>query len=64
MKIIIVMNNGKFFELITNEEKAKSFKVDVGIYNWLKLSDYTIEECGLIFIRKENICYYQIKGAC
>lgn len=61
MKILIAMNNGKIFDIVSNEELVKSFKVDTGIYNWLKLIDYTTEECGEIYIRKENICYYKIE---
>lgn len=61
MKIIIAMNNGEFFDLTSNEDKIKTFKIDTGIYYWLKLSDYTTEKCSDIYIWKENICYYQIK---
>ena len=60
MKILISMNNGKYFEFETTEENYKSFKVDTSIYNWLKLNDYGYKLYTEVYIRKENISYYGI----
>ena len=61
MTVIISMNNGDYFEFETTEENYKTFKVDVSIYNWLKLNDYGYKANTEIFIRKENISYYDIE---
>ena len=60
MTVIISMNNGDCFMFEITEEKYKEFKVDVSIYNWLKLNDYGFKEYREIYIRKENISYYGI----
>ena len=60
MTVIISMNNGDYFEFEITEEKYKSFKIDVSIYNWLKLNDYGFKEYREVFVRKENISYYGI----
>ena len=60
MEILISMNNGDYFQFEITEENYKSFKTDVGIYNWLKLNDYGYETNIEIFIRKEYISYYGI----
>ena len=60
MKILIAMNNRDFFKFEITEENYKSFKVDVTIYNWIKLNDYGYKANTEVFIRKENISYYGI----
>ena len=60
MTVIISMNNGDYFEFETTEENYKTFKVDVSIYNWLKLNDYGYKANTEVYIRKENISYYGI----
>ena len=60
MKILIAMNNRDFFKFEITEENYKSFKTDTSIYNWLKLNDYGFEANAEVFIRKENISYYNI----
>ena len=60
MTIIISMNNGDCFMFEITEENYKEFKVDVSIYNWLKLNDYGYKANTEVFIRKENISYYGI----
>ena len=40
MKILISMNNGDNFKFEITEENYKSFKIDVSIYDWIKLNDY------------------------
>ena len=60
MKILIAMNNGDNFKFEITEENYKSFKIDVTIYNWLKLNDYGYKANTEIYIRKENISYYGI----
>ena len=44
MTILISMNNGECFMFEITEENYKSFKVDVSIYNWVKLNDYGFKE--------------------
>ena len=61
MKILISMNNGDNFKFEITEENYKSFKIDVSIYNWLKLNDYGYKANTEVFIRKENISYYGIE---
>lgn len=58
MKILISMNNGNCFKFEITEENFKSFKIDSGIYNWLKLNDYGYKANEEVYIRKENISYY------
>ena len=60
MKIFISMNDGDCFEFEITEENYKSFKVDVSIYNWIKLNDYGYKANTEVYIRKENISYYVI----
>ena len=60
MKIIISMNNGDCFKFEITEENYKSFKIDVSIYNWIKLNDYGYNANTEVYIRKENISYYGI----
>ena len=60
MTVIISMNNGDCFMFEITEENYKKFKVDVSIYNWLKLNDYGFKEYREVFVRKENISYYGI----
>ena len=60
MTIIISMNNEDCFMFEITEENYKTFKVDVSIYNWLKLNDYGFKEYTEVYIRKENISYYGI----
>ena len=60
MTIMISMNSGDNFEFEITEENYKRFKIDVSIYNWLKLNDYGYEVNTEIFIRKEYISYYGI----
>ena len=60
MKIIISMNNGDNFKFEITEENYKSFKIDVSIYDWIKLNDYGYKVNTEVFIRKENISYYGI----
>ena len=60
MTVIISMNNGDCFMFEITEENYKKFKVDVSIYNWLKLNDYGFKEYTEVYIRKENISYYGI----
>ena len=59
-KILIAMNNRDFFKFEITEENYKSFKVDVTIYNWIKLNDYGYKANTEVYIRKENITYYGI----
>ena len=60
MTILISMNNGDCFMFEITEENYKKFKVDVSIYNWLKLNDYGFKEYREAYIRKDNISYYGI----
>ena len=60
MKILIAMNNRDFFKFEITEENYKSFKIDVSIYDWLKLNDYGYKVNTEVYIRKENISYYGI----
>ena len=60
MKILIAMNNRDFFKFEITEENYKSFKIDLSIYDWIKLNDYGYEANTEIFIRKEYISYYGI----
>ena len=60
MNMLIAMSNGDYFQFETTEENYKKFKIDVSIYNWLKLNDYGYETNTEIYIRKENISYYGI----
>ena len=60
MKIFISMNGGDCFEFEITEEKYKSFKIDVCIYDWIKLNDYGYKLNTEVNIRKENISYYGI----
>ena len=60
MKILIAMNNRDFFKFEITEENYKSFKIDVSIYNWIKLNDYGYKVNAEVYIRKENISYYGI----
>ena len=60
MKILIAMNNRDFFKFEITEENYKSFKIDVSIYDWIKLNDYGYKVNTEVFIRKENISYYGI----
>ena len=60
MKILIAMNNRDFFKFEITEEKYKSFKIDVSIYDWIKLNDYGYKVNTEVYIRKENISYYGI----
>ena len=59
-KILIAMNNRDFFKFEITEENYKSFKIDVSIYDWIKLNDYGYKANTEVFIRKENISYYGI----
>ena len=59
-KILIAMNNRDFFKFEITEENYKSFKIDVSIYNWIKLNDYGYKANTEVYIRKENISYYGI----
>ena len=59
-KILIAMNNRDFFKFEITEENYKSFKVDVTIYNWIKLNDYGYKANTEVYIKKENITYYGI----
>ena len=60
MTVIISMNNGDCFMFEITEENYKEFKVDVSIYNRVKLNDYGFKEYREVFVRKENISYYGI----
>ena len=60
MKILIAMNNRDFFKFEITEENYKSFKIDVSIYDWIKLNDYGYKVNTEVYIRKENITYYGI----
>ena len=60
MKILIAMNNRDFFKFEITEENYKIFKVDVTIYNWIKLNDYGYKANTEVYIKKENITYYGI----
>ena len=60
MSILISMNNGDYFEFEITEEIYEAFKIDVSIYNWIKLNDYGYKANTEIYIRKENISYYGI----
>ena len=60
MKILIAMNNRDFFKFEITEENYKTFKVDISVYNWLKLNDYGYKANTEVNIRKENISYYGI----
>ena len=60
MKILIAMNNRDFFKFEITEENYKSFKIDVSIYDWIKLNDYGYKANTEVYIRKENISYYGI----
>ena len=59
-KILIAMNNRDFFKFEITEENYKSFKIDISIYDWIKLNDYGYKANTEVFIRKENISYYGI----
>ena len=59
-KILIAMNNRDFFKFEITEENYKSFKIDVSIYDWIKLNDYGYKVNTEVYIRKENISYYGI----
>ena len=59
-KILIAMNNRDFFKFEITEENYKSFKIDVSIYDWIKLNDYGYKLFTEVYIRKENISYYGI----
>ena len=59
-KILIAMNNRDFFKFEITEENYKSFKIDVSIYDWIKLNDYGYKVNTEVYIRKENITYYGI----
>ena len=59
-KIWIAMNNRDFFKFEITEENYKSFKIDVSIYDWIKLNDYGYKVNTEVYIRKENITYYGI----
>ena len=60
MTILISMNNVDNFKFEITEENYKSFKIDLSVYNWLKLNDYGYKANTEVFIRKENISYYGI----
>ena len=60
MKILIAMNNRDFFKFEITEENYKSFKIDLSIYDWIKLNDYGYKANAEVYIRKENISYYGI----
>ena len=60
MKILSAMNNRDFFKFEITEENYKSFKIDVSIYDWIKLNDYGYKVNTEVYIRKENITYYGI----
>ena len=60
MNMLIAMSNGDYFQFEITEENYKKFKVDVSIYNWLKLNDYGFKEYREAYIRKDNISYYGI----
>ena len=60
MKILIAMNNRDFFKFELTEENYKSFKIDLSIYDWIKLNDYGYKVNTEVYIRKENISYYGI----
>ena len=60
MKILIAMNNRDFFKFEITEENYKSFKIDLSIYDWIKLNDYGYKVNTEVYIRKENISYYGI----
>ena len=60
MNILISMNNGDYFQFEITEENYKRFKIDVSIYNWLKLNDYGYKANTEVYNRKENISYYGI----
>ena len=60
MTILISMNNGDNFKFEITEENYKSFKIDVSIYDWIKLNDYGYKVNTEVYIRKENISYYGI----
>ena len=59
-KILIAMNNRDFFKFEITEENYKSFKIDLSIYDWIKLNDYGYKVNTEVYIRKENITYYGI----
>ena len=60
MKILIAMNNRDFFKFEITKENYKSFKIDLSIYDWIKLNDYGYKVNTEVYIRKENITYYGI----
>ena len=60
MTLLISMNCGDNFKFEITEENFKSFKIDISIYNWLKLNDYGYKANTEVYIRKENISYYGI----
>ena len=60
MKILIAMNNRDFFKFEITEENYKLLKIDLSIYNWIKLNDYGYKVNTEVYIRKENISYYGI----
>ena len=60
MKILISMNSGDNFKFEITEENYKTFKIDMSIYNWIKLNDYGYKVNTEVYIRKENISYYGI----
>ena len=60
MTILISMNSGDNFKFEITEENYKLFKIDVSIYDWIKLNDYGYKVNTEVYIRKENITYYGI----
>ena len=60
MEILISMNSGDSFKFEITEENYKSFKIDLSIYDWIKLNDYGYKVNTEVYIRKENISYYGI----
>ena len=60
-KILIAMNNRDFFKFEITEENYKSFKIDLSIYDLIKLNDYGYKVNTEVYIRKENISYYGIE---
>ena len=60
MIILISMNSGDNFKFELTEENYKSFKMDLLLYQWLKLNVYGYKANTEVFIRKDNISYYGI----
>ena len=60
MTLLISMNSRDNFKFEITEENYKAFKIDISIYNWLKLNDYGYKANSEVFIRKDNISYYGI----